>query len=406
MSYPNHIVTLVHGTFAANAEWTRPNSRLSLRISTQCPDVMIDRFGWTGGNDLVARREAADQLARHLMDLSLKYPDARLSVVAHSHGGNIAIDAASEVPELVDLGICCMATPFLQFRVLDENELTPRIVRSAMFAPILLFIISLVSLKFISIASAVGMSILGLLTTWAFSHWFSGGIIALRPLGQQLCAAASPPPTLSNLKIIRKSGDEASLVLSLARFGVWASGSLLRHLARENRYEISMMIKRNPIPKYLVRLFAFSILSIILGCVFTNHYTGDAAITVGFVGLMICITILLCIKTSILDDFLLAISTFVAGAATLISMKLYGTGAIGVGAEKLRDELSWPWRMVLSLGLTIMLEVNAEATPVGEWPVHHFGATPVDPSKPWTLSHSIYDDPDVIETVTQWVKSR
>jgi pimeloyl-ACP methyl ester carboxylesterase len=401
-----HIVTFVHGTFAADAKWTFATSRLGLHIASRCPDVVLDRFGWTGGNDIVARGQAADQLAQHLVNLSLKNPDGQLSIVAHSHGGNIALDAARHVPENANLGICCMATPFLHFRVLGENELPPRIVRKALFAPILLFIISIAALQVISIIVAVWMTVFAFLTSWAFSHWLSGGIIALRPLGQELCDRASPPASLSSLKIIRKSGDEASLILGLARLGVWASGSLLRHFAREERYGLAAMIKSNPIPKALVWAFIVFITILILDIFLVSYHTIKLPLEIGFFGLMICVFILICIKTNLLDDLLLAAATIMAGVAVLMSMMLYGTGAIGVGAEQMRDDISWLWRMVVSVGLTIMLEINAEATPVGEWPVHHFGATPFDPSKPWTLTHSIYEDPDVIETVAKWIKTR
>jgi pimeloyl-ACP methyl ester carboxylesterase len=63
-------------------------------------------FNWSGGNSDEARSLAAQQLAKLINDYHQKCPDEPINVVAHSHGGNVALMASATVPidELVTLG--------------------------------------------------------------------------------------------------------------------------------------------------------------------------------------------------------------------------------------------------------------------------------------------------------------
>ena len=80
-------------------------------------DVEFREFGWAGTNTHVARTDGGAALAEFIRAGRDRHPDARHFVIAHSHGGNVALyamrDAAAR--EAVD-GIVTLATPFLSAR--------------------------------------------------------------------------------------------------------------------------------------------------------------------------------------------------------------------------------------------------------------------------------------------------
>lgn len=126
-------ITLVHGTFARSAAWTMPNSNfcraLEANIREFCrdanypPQVNISRLTWSRWNGLRARRNAAQKLREKLIEEVTEHPLARHFIIAHSHGGNIAMYALrdSELAKRI-CGLACMATPFLRARLRDSRS--------------------------------------------------------------------------------------------------------------------------------------------------------------------------------------------------------------------------------------------------------------------------------------------
>ncbi len=110
----SYVVTLVHGTFAREAGWVKDGSALRNSLA-RIGNVHFDVFHWTGHNSHTARLAAGRDLARHLDGLADRLPDAKRVVIAHSHGGNVAIYAASQVERPNSLAhLACLATPFLR----------------------------------------------------------------------------------------------------------------------------------------------------------------------------------------------------------------------------------------------------------------------------------------------------
>ena len=109
------VVVLVHGTFAQGAAWTRPGSRLYRRVVSRLPRPRhVEAFRWgTWNNSHVARASAGQKLANRLRKLRATYPAARLIVIAHSHGGNVALYALRAQPERLVDAIVCLATPYI-----------------------------------------------------------------------------------------------------------------------------------------------------------------------------------------------------------------------------------------------------------------------------------------------------
>lgn len=124
MGPPPTVVTLVHGTFASGAPWTQDGSILRQQIAAELGEhgreVRYDVFEWSGRNTHSARVKAGYELAEHIRELRQRYPLCRHFIVAHSHGGNVALLAHKHLPvALHALGVATLGTPFMHAR-LDE----------------------------------------------------------------------------------------------------------------------------------------------------------------------------------------------------------------------------------------------------------------------------------------------
>jgi pimeloyl-ACP methyl ester carboxylesterase len=107
---------LIHGTFAHNALWTQPESPLciSLRKCTTTP-LKIEKFLWSGENSFSHRREASIALTNRILEISNDPENTGVHLIAHSHGGNIALHAsinASEYGAKIK-SLTTLGTPFL-----------------------------------------------------------------------------------------------------------------------------------------------------------------------------------------------------------------------------------------------------------------------------------------------------
>jgi hypothetical protein len=112
------VVTLVPGTWAGKAAWTRADSRLSRALTTAGCQVVP--FEWSHSNCFRARARAALRLAEQLHGQIKENPGVRQWVVAHSHGGNIALHAVKHLrgscPDPPRVSTVTLATPFLHAR--------------------------------------------------------------------------------------------------------------------------------------------------------------------------------------------------------------------------------------------------------------------------------------------------
>jgi pimeloyl-ACP methyl ester carboxylesterase len=124
-----YVVTLVHGTFAPAAAWCEPTSKLSVALTEKLgPGCVAKAFRWSGKNLHSARLEAGRSLAAFLAGITEEYPNARHFVVAHSHGGNVALYALRDARLQQKIrGVVCMATPFLRCEARDVTKTLGRL---------------------------------------------------------------------------------------------------------------------------------------------------------------------------------------------------------------------------------------------------------------------------------------
>ncbi len=88
----------------------------------------FEEFKWSGSNSFHARTEAAMELCVHLHLQVERYPDAHHWIVAHSHGGTVAVSAVTWLHkmkrrETVDAvrGVMTLATPFISLAPMEDD---------------------------------------------------------------------------------------------------------------------------------------------------------------------------------------------------------------------------------------------------------------------------------------------
>lgn len=277
-------VYLVHGTWAhglrfrgdphparpgAKPRWFEAGSIFRVHLESLLgPGVQFAPFLWSGANTIRARHEASLQLAAQLRVDRERDPQARRLVIAHSHGGNVALRAIDLLGEPVPLAT--LATPFLSIRrrALSRDELDALVVGRSVARSIFVILLLVVTMVVAVLAEeATGFRLWRLLVLalvlppWIWKTWRqrrrlqrrlrrvqSISADTTRPLGEAVVQVLSNP-TLGalrqerlrrfvfrsarplarsehNVVAIRLPRDEASLALGLARlFELAADGA-------------------------------------------------------------------------------------------------------------------------------------------------------------------------------------
>ena len=112
-------VYLVHGTFSPDAEWIEPQSPLALRVQESLPpNSTLQKFVWDGRNSFQSRRDAAKVLAERINRFLQTNASGSVHIVAHSHGGNIALLAIQQIIQIDRVAsVTTLGTPFISLRV-------------------------------------------------------------------------------------------------------------------------------------------------------------------------------------------------------------------------------------------------------------------------------------------------
>lgn len=222
------VITLVHGTFAVDAAWTKDDSKLCQAIwDAFGDDIRIERFSWSGENDYRARINAGVQLALHLLRQAEADPAAKRIVIAHSHGGNVALYTGKWIPDLSILnGIVCLATPFIVCEAGDIEYLCDKIrartswydlAITVSFSLLYLFLFQALGIPGDSWIAFAGFALI-IVSSLALNHWMGRRYLE-RVIGRdeeatQLLEELSWPalPHTNVLSLVYK-GDEAGMLL-------------------------------------------------------------------------------------------------------------------------------------------------------------------------------------------------
>ena len=238
------IVHLVHGTWpygpiAHRVPWLRRHkvtwfhvdSPFCLALKSALPtDVTLRPFEWSGDNSYLARHDAAAALAMRLYQCYDQEDPPQQILVAHSHGGNVALLAAMHPRSPPLAGIATLAAPFLHVerRTKDERQqrflgyvqraamvLVGGSVLSAFLARVNLLDADTSGAGLVAFAGAnvmVLLLLLGLL-------WYMAGVA--QQMVEKRAAVDKAPlwafPRIAPWLILRAPGDEAAAVLKGAR---------------------------------------------------------------------------------------------------------------------------------------------------------------------------------------------
>jgi hypothetical protein len=124
--HPAPVVITVHGTFASDASdegsrWWQRGSEFAAALSSRLielglPSVSIQPFRWSGLNSDSARLLAAEGLSRTIhRHMKSGHP---VAVLAHSHGGNVILEALAQRATKVPLAaVVTLGTPYFTRRL-------------------------------------------------------------------------------------------------------------------------------------------------------------------------------------------------------------------------------------------------------------------------------------------------
>ena len=401
---PMHVVTLIHGTFSPNAAWTQPGSLLRDALSEHFGDgMLVHPFNWTGANNIYARIDAADGLLAHIEEVRLAHPEARQVLIAHSHGGNIALQAVSHLDDIAAVyGICCLATPFLHVRLRNGVDLSAKRLQSVVLAILAVpFAVATVlfAIPYYWMTAIIGA---GMLLSAIVGGFLSGGV-ALRPAAENIVDWTHAQCPIANLKIIRSAGDEASLALGIGQLVTWASRRSVERLARSENADPHYLKPRFArVPAFLKR--AGVILVAAAFGAFVLSLVAPAAAVSAFrwiAGAGACVIIaMLMTGTAIFDRYLFGLAALALILSTILNRMLIGP----VIPDELFERTGVLGRLLAPIAATmlaLMLDIRAEASPEGGWRVDM--VEPIGNQPPNTLCHSIYDHPLAVQHVVAWL---
>ena len=383
------VVTLIHGTFAPEASWVREGSELRKAIAKAFPDaVEFRRFVWSGGNSISARQAAAAELRGQILADPVMAEGARHFLVAHSHGGNIALYALRD-PQVREriTGVATLATPFLIAKKRDLGN--QGLILFCAGLSVWCFLAAVLIRRFFWPGAELLPPILGaslfLLLTWLIvRHHQRAGTIA-----EQL---QLHPPLHGRLWIGRMSGDEATAGLQTGHLAATVVAQINLFFARA--YEWSEQTGTASWWTSVWRLAAGVGVAVLVWSVGKLIGVDDrpapvlAAFVVGIgIGLLIAVWGLLPQAPRTVVPLAAAVVAPLAFALAILLVLPFGPGVAFY---------------------SFLLEMSAEAAPIGTWTIHQYeprlaGAMSGREAAP-SLTHSwVYEQPEVLEDVTTWM---
>jgi hypothetical protein len=380
---------LVHGTFAAKAAWIRPDSTFVSQLLAGFPGrTEVVSFTWSGANNFRGRSAAVHRLQEVLRSAPAGCDQY---VIAHSHGGNIAVDALKE-PEVAARvrGTICLSTPFLQVRRREWSE-------SVSSAMVIVLLVSLIffTAEVIKWCCSVWAEAQPDLVEWLGLATMVAFVVAAWKLFNRLAAHTRPVRDAANrqvaagvrLLILRTASDEAGAVLTVAQFISWITGHAFARIDRlagrlSNLAWILFfsLFFGVVLLSYLYRagVWFFSKLGLITGPLPADPFSLDqgSALSAAFETAMVVLGI------TIIAPAVLAL--FVAGIIIFVSASF--------GHDAMMAALAY--------------DISVEASPPGSWTVH---LLPVD-LQPMhgsqRLVHSSYEDPRAVEAIREWIREQ
>jgi hypothetical protein len=217
-------------------------------------EYSVRPFLWSGANSVFARDRAAAKLAEELKT-HLQDQGATPVVIAHSHGGNVALRALSHMGDASRVAVVTLATPFLRVFARNPPRFDP-VVWILLWMPVA-FMAAVPTLAVVAAILSTAKGVAGSDLSDRLTPWILAGALAVAALGGVFIlrwlrgvvvdpqsqtqtgrsrahdvqdAAAYPPVGESGprMLVIRGVDDEASLTLAAGAIGSRLSSLVLR----------------------------------------------------------------------------------------------------------------------------------------------------------------------------------
>ena len=396
-SMVRRVITTVHGTFASKASWIQRDSKLGQALAARLgPGVTIAPFTWSGGNNPAARERAQQELRDHLRELRNQHDCAQQFIIAHSHGGNVALYAMRD-DELraATSGVVCLATPFIvaRPRTLGSKDTVAHVAGAAVLLVVLAH----------------------LLAQWLLpefeSPWLRQLLLVIVLIGSLAVASVLLPswrkyanrlqdslafPTMAagRLLLIRAPGDEAGAGLGFVQLMSQVGVRLYLMLHTRHERMLGALVRwrerRGRVVAALVGGLAgyAALITALIAIGFPGMW--GAAIVV--VGAWVMIGVPAMVLAGWEREAMAPLEFFSYLVLSTIIFVL--------------SLLLLPFGRQIAAG-NIFLDVTAETTPPGEWTVHQLGSStaPGNPGELQPLQHStVYDDADAIRLICDWIE--
>ena len=222
-------ISLVHGTFARDAPWTRPGSKLYTALQETFPRANIEAFGWKGRNSALDRERESRRFGEWARARALAQGGAPHFVIAHSHGGNIALKALGDAAVAAAVrGVACLSTPFLHLRPRQFGATGATYLWVALAAAFTAVLLASVfelwdAIGFEPEPGAVFVALYGSAVVAALAADLMERRFA-RAAEQFADACALPVVARESVLILRSAGDEAAGLLMATQFLEWLIG--------------------------------------------------------------------------------------------------------------------------------------------------------------------------------------
>jgi hypothetical protein len=229
--------------------WFEEGSSFLARLATELGDIphTTTRLLWTGENSIFVRDKIACALAEHLSAEHAEHPEANQLLIAHSHGGNIALRALRHLKQRKGDPSCAerstplvvtLATPFVEVHHADFGE-RPDAIRGAVIVAIMMLLWIWGKTTFPIDKFFVPMTTLGIFLLcfgFIWHYLWSRRTAARKNLVDALRDATQLGEIVSTqaqrLLIIRAIDDEASLLLALSTSGNYVTSRAIKYLGR------------------------------------------------------------------------------------------------------------------------------------------------------------------------------
>jgi hypothetical protein len=378
------VVCLVHGTIPSlfgirlfsQVPWIGETSWFRKNLFPYGDDAIhYSPFYWSGKNSHKGRVEAGIHLAAHLAELGNRYPASQHIVVAHGHGGNVAVYALRRLQQSaapLPVRLITLGTPFLSAAKRDLRAVEEQLLSiSGCGAALWMLVYLLLSAKVVNAPRySVQVAITMISFAWAV---FLLTLFYLRPhrlrrIAEKQYSALSTELDLEpRMLCMSARRDEAGISLKLLETAGWAySGELQRRLCQ-------------------MTVEVLAVINIFQVHLFFRHLVGSPLLVRKKVDR----------GSAYIVAFMIAAMTFVAIASGL------GLGALlimTIGAALLR---SGPWGFFENLLLHWVLKIKTRETPMT--------ANTQATKKEWIYSSyslqnsNMYGDPRICESIRQWL---